>query len=597
MASVFEQRKSNKVTLDDTTPLSCLIETAQKKEDHVEYILRVQRGPLRDHSWQVTKRYSDFEKLDAQLRVTNIELPLPPKKVFGNFDRDFIAERQNGLQVYLNAITSVPVIANSLIVKKFLDLNNYSSNFLEIALQHVSMIFRSEPNWDVIEPLPEIGWRIRKHYILVKPVSQPKVRQMLSWTEYGPDMYLAVKDLSGIIKVLPTIKHPYIFPTHFTTANENGSMIIRDFLEGGTLRDVICKCKSKGTYLKKYSNPKAVTSLDFGTVKIFGRQILEALKFLQDKGFPYGHLHAGNVVVVNNTCQLLELENSVMGLPGYYRAFYIQLKKVQTLEMVDVYTFGQCLYEMAMGCQLTTPTCDTFPVECPAQIRSVLESILTTEACKNGLPSVTDLLSHPLFSDVSLPPQVSKPVLKIPSKLKEFVKSSKEEIESRLKSDQKLLKQVQRISRAKEFHMSEEEKKKRRKSRKKAQENGGTDSVTSSTPSVSSPPPTPTTPGPSSPPQLAPTPPSVVPPPPPPPPTGAPPPPPPPPAGAPPPPAASGGPRSALLSSITSFSKNGLKKAETNDKSKPKPLCEPICKKKKKKKKQREAIYVLPTTS
>ncbi|XP_055883753.1 PX domain-containing protein kinase-like protein isoform X2 [Biomphalaria glabrata] len=568
MANVFEQRKSNKITLDDTTPLSCSIETAQKKDDHVEYIVRVQRGPLRDHSWQITKRYSDFEKLDAQLRITNVELPLPPKKVFGNFDRDFIAERQNGLQVYLNAITSIPVIANSLIVKKFLDVNNYSSNFLETALQHVSMLFRSEPNWEVIEPLPDIGWRIRKHYILIKPVSQPKVRQMLSWVEYGPDMYLLTKDLSAIIKILPSIKHPYIFPTLFTTSNESGSMIIHDFQETGTLRDLIYKCKPKGPYLKKYSNPKNVNPFDFGTVKIFGKQILEALKFLQDKGFPYGHLHAGNIVVINNTCQIMELENSLLGLPGFYRGFYIQLKKVQSLEAVDVYCFGHVLYEMALGVQLNTPTCDTFPPECPAQIRSVLESILTTEACKNGLPTVANLLSHPLFSDVNLVPQTNKPVLKIPSKLKDFVKSSKEEIESRLKSDQKLLKQVQRLSKAKEFHMSEEETKKRRRSRKKAIENGVSEPASTSS-SVSSPPATPTTPAPAGtaplspppPPSLAPAP--AAPPPPPPAPGG---PPPPPPAA---PPSASGT-RGALLSSITSFSKGALKKAQTNDRSTPK---------------------------
>ena len=62
-------------------------------------MIRVQRGPLRDSSWQIVRRYSDFSNLDAQLKLAQIELPLPPKKVFGNFDRDFIATRQNGLQV------------------------------------------------------------------------------------------------------------------------------------------------------------------------------------------------------------------------------------------------------------------------------------------------------------------------------------------------------------------------------------------------------------------------------------------------------------------------------------------------------------------
>ncbi|GFO45019.1 mitochondrial ribonuclease p protein 1 homolog, partial [Plakobranchus ocellatus] len=539
-----------------------------------EYIIRVYRGPTKDHTWQVTKRYSDFEKIDSLLRVAGFDLQLPPKKVFGNFDRDFIKERQNGLQAYLDVITSVPVFAHCLAVKRFLDERNYSSNFLEIALQHVSMTFRSETNWDVVEALPDIGWRLRKHYILVKLVAQPKVKQMLSWVEFGPDMCLPVKELNAIMRLLPTVSHPFIFAPVFATANENGGMVISEFIETGSLRDVIYKCKLKNNYMRKYSPAKQYVAPDMTFVKQSGRQILEALKFLHDKGFPYGHLHTGNVFVRNKSFQLTGLEASLLGLPGYYRAFYTQLKKVQTLEVVDVYCFGHVLYEIALGVQLTMPTCDTFPPDCPPQIRSVLESILTTEACKNGLPSVADLLSHPLFCDVSFPPLSNKPTLKIPSKLKEFVKAAKEEVESRLKNDQKLLKHVLRISKAKEFHMSEEEKKKRRKSRKKQMENGDgepqtptspdapatattTTSVSTAKSSASSAPPAPPPPSASS---------SSAPPPPPPPPPAA--------AGAAPPPpppsASSNSSRGALLNSITSFSKNGLKKAVTNDRSAPK---------------------------
>ena len=61
----------------------------------------MQRGPVPENSWNVTKRYSDFVTLDTSLKLAGIELPLPPKKVFGNMDREFIAERQTGLQVLL----------------------------------------------------------------------------------------------------------------------------------------------------------------------------------------------------------------------------------------------------------------------------------------------------------------------------------------------------------------------------------------------------------------------------------------------------------------------------------------------------------------
>ena len=42
-------------------------------------------------------------------------------------------------------------------MKKFLDEENYSENYRELALAHVSMFFRSESNWQIIEPLKEIG--------------------------------------------------------------------------------------------------------------------------------------------------------------------------------------------------------------------------------------------------------------------------------------------------------------------------------------------------------------------------------------------------------------------------------------------------------
>lgn len=63
------------------------------------------------------------------VQVCGITLPLPPKKLIGNMDREFIAERQRGLQAYLDSITQHPLLSGSLSVKKFLDPNNYSANY------------------------------------------------------------------------------------------------------------------------------------------------------------------------------------------------------------------------------------------------------------------------------------------------------------------------------------------------------------------------------------------------------------------------------------------------------------------------------------
>ena len=65
-----------------------------------EYSLRVQSGCLPDHFHHVTKRYSDFAALDAVLKGYGTDFSLPPKKVFGKMDSDFIEQRQRGLQVF-----------------------------------------------------------------------------------------------------------------------------------------------------------------------------------------------------------------------------------------------------------------------------------------------------------------------------------------------------------------------------------------------------------------------------------------------------------------------------------------------------------------
>ena len=65
-----------------------------------EYHMTVTRGLAGEETWAVSKRYSEFDELNTALQAqTGCELPLPPKKMFGNTDRAFVAERQRGLEV------------------------------------------------------------------------------------------------------------------------------------------------------------------------------------------------------------------------------------------------------------------------------------------------------------------------------------------------------------------------------------------------------------------------------------------------------------------------------------------------------------------
>nr|XP_026257802.1 PX domain-containing protein kinase-like protein [Urocitellus parryii] len=450
----MEKPPAGKVLLDDTVPLTAAIEASQSLQSHTEYIIRVQRGISAENSWQIVRRYSDFDLLNNSLQIAGLSLPLPPKKLIGNMDREFIAERQKGLQNYLNVITTNHILSNCELVKKFLDPNNYSANYTEIALQQVSMFFRSEPKWEVVEPLKDIGEKS---------------------ADLGPDKYLSDKDFQCLIKLLPSCLHPYIYRVTFATANESSALLIRTFNEKGTLKDLIYKAKPKDPFLKKYCNPKKIQGLELQQIKTYGRQILEVLKFLHDKGFPYGHLHASNVMLDGDTCRLLDLENSLLGLPSFYRSYFTQFRKINTLESVDVHCFGHLLYEMTYGRPPDSVPVDSFPPAPSMAVVAVLESTLSCDACKNGMPTVSRLLQMPLFSDVLLTTS-EKPQFKIPTKLKEALRIAKECIEKRLIEEQKQIHQHRRLTRAQSHHGSEEERKKRKilarkKSKRSAIEN------------------------------------------------------------------------------------------------------------------------------
>ncbi|XP_034020943.1 PX domain-containing protein kinase-like protein isoform X3 [Thalassophryne amazonica] len=501
--------------------------------------------------------------------VCGASLPFPPKKLIGNMDREFIAERQRGLQSYLDSLTQHPLLSTSLHVKKFLDPSNYAANYTEIALQQVSMFFRSDPKWEVLEPLRDIGWRIRKKYFLIKNKEQPKDSYVLSWVDLGPDKFLSDKDLQSAVKLLTSVTSPYLCPLVFSSTSESSALLIRPFKEEGSLRDQIHKVKPRESFLKKYCNLKKSQGLELPHIRLYGRQILESLKLLHDSGVFFGHLHASNVVVNEGVCQLMDVENGMLGVPSVLRPAFTQFRKINTTENIDVFCFGHLLYEMTYGRPPDSVPVDEYPPAPSTALVSVLQSILSTEACKSRMPTVSQLIQTQLFSDVQLH-HSDKLQIKIPGRLKEALKVAKESLERRLQEEQRVLHQHKRLTRAQSHHGSEEERKRRKilarkKCRQSAYENDEDTSVrnNNSGSGASSPYTSPSSP----------TPPST---------TGvqnAPPPPPPPlppsdsSSHAAPPPVTStdgaGGGRSALLSSIQTFSKGRLKKAQTADRSKP----------------------------
>ncbi|KAJ8975205.1 hypothetical protein NQ317_000203 [Molorchus minor] len=435
--AIFERQAAQKVILDETEPIKCTIENWQNVNGHTEFTIKVERTPFSDQTWKINRRYNDFCKLHNMLQVSGIPLDLPPKKLFGNMDPQFISERQQGLQKYLDNIFMNPILVSSLPARSFVDPANYSQPFGELALQHVSLALRSEVGWEVISPVADIGWRLRKHYYQLKNRSIPKEEYIASWTDYGPDKYLEVKDMHNIIKSLKQLQHPFIHSIELCLSTDIGALVVRTLNKNGTLRDLLCGAKPRQSFLKKYGNPKGHKALTIDNVSHYGRQILEALKFIHDKGLPYGHLHSGNILIENNRIKLLDVENGILGVPSFYRPYFMQHRKINNLEAIDVYCFGHVLYEMMFGTPLHESIIDSVP-DCP-----IIELNL-------------------LASD--------KAHFKIPSSIKEQLKSAIAKTEGRLKEEQKLVRNQKKLVKIQEMMSSEEEKKKQRQRLKQARQ-------------------------------------------------------------------------------------------------------------------------------
>lgn len=96
-------------------------------------------------------------------------------------------------------------------------------------------------------------------------------------------------------------------------------------------------------------------------------------------------------------------------------------------------------------------------------VESILTKILTAEACKNGLPTITDLIMEPFFSFVQLKLlPTDKAHLKMSTSIKEHLKNVVIKIQERLKDEQKMVRSQKRLARVQEMMSSEEEKKKHR---------------------------------------------------------------------------------------------------------------------------------------
>ena len=143
----------------------------------------------------------------------------------------------------------------------------------------MSLALRSDANYEVGKAIPDMGWRLRKHYYTVKNRQNPKQELLLAWVEFGPDKHLQDKDMQGVFKSLGTLKHAHVEGIVHQHVTENGALTIRNFHADGTLRDILCNSKPKQPFIKKYGNPKQTKSLAAAEIATYAYQVCSLITY------------------------------------------------------------------------------------------------------------------------------------------------------------------------------------------------------------------------------------------------------------------------------------------------------------------------------
>lgn len=86
------------------------------------------------------------------------------------------------------------------------------------------------------------------------------------------------------------LQHPFILSPVYASFNGMGLMTVRQFIPTGSLRDAIYGQQPQANLLQKYggSAGKRLLGLAPANIAKYGRQVLEALRFLFEKGYVLG---------------------------------------------------------------------------------------------------------------------------------------------------------------------------------------------------------------------------------------------------------------------------------------------------------------------
>ncbi|XP_023713698.1 slowpoke-binding protein isoform X2 [Cryptotermes secundus] len=288
-------------------------------------------------------------------------------------------------------------------VHERLELERKARERAQNACQHY---LRSCPRYTLLYHLNDIGSRVDKHWFVVRDTSM-KTERLLTLVPLSPNCAIECNPSTRgtILELFLALQHPYIYPVldldFRDVSGQTFVVLVLPFNNKGSLKDLIYKSRWQEDWRQKYGQRSA--GLPVSQVQRLGRQILEALLFLKDRGFPpCSHLHSGNIILQNGVARLTGLENTLLGHTSRIHPVIWSRARTEP-PAVDSICFGHVLFEMCAGYELCTPQPSQghlLDIRNYPQVVEVLEFIF--QHPERRFPSVEELLLCDFFRNIDL---------------------------------------------------------------------------------------------------------------------------------------------------------------------------------------------------
>ncbi|MCP9259455.1 PX domain-containing protein kinase-like protein [Dirofilaria immitis] len=263
-----------------------------------EYVIEVNNQLGIGKPWRIHRRYAEFRKLNSQIEKFGADLGFPPKKFIGNVKEAFIKQRMLALQEFLDAICLYPILYACPAFTNFLE--SFTETYTGLH-EWVLLSFRDKRQWMIEQQRKHCGWRPGKVHYEIRYGSS---KLMLSGVRYGPDRFGTVTNLNSALEFLRTLQCPHL--------NES-------IMSWATDAELALEIKKQTVRDKEFIMDSSTCSFETYDIRLICRQLLETLTLLNAISIPYLDAHAGNVIITECGCELIDLDQVLTGQPSFRR--------------------------------------------------------------------------------------------------------------------------------------------------------------------------------------------------------------------------------------------------------------------------------------